>query len=128
MFQQAELFRWLVKTDIRLAACMSMDMHKSAVNENGDSPSPATATSVPGCGYGAVDGGDGADDFSTENPRHVVYDEERVEENAASEMTGFGCINISRSSWEPPPPGENSLKFAADVFPECQLLTSVTQR
>ena len=126
IFQKAELCRWLVKTDIRLAACFSMDMHKGAINENGDSPSPATATSVSGSD-GVVNGGDEAGGVSTTSP-HVVYDEGMGEANAVSAASGFDYINISRNSSEPPPPGEISRKFAADVFPECHLLTSVTER
>lgn len=118
LFQQAELFRWLVKTDIRLAACLSMDMYKSAINENVDT----------GRGDGAINGDGGADGCSTKNPPDVEYDEGMTEANAASSIAGFDYINVSQTSSEPPRPGEISRKFTTDVFPERHLLMGITQR
>lgn len=121
IFQQAELFRWLVKADLRLGACLSVDMYKSA----------KTASPVPGDGDGAITDEGGAHELSTKSPPDVAYDEGIAEANAVLNMAGFENVNVSQNSpepLEPPVPGEISRKFATDVFPERHLLMGVTQR
>ncbi len=124
LIQQAELFRWLVKTDIRLAACFSVDMYRSASTEDGNTPLRETASPVVGGSDGAINGGGGAVQLSTKRPPHVVYDEGVAEASTA----GLGHINGLGNSPEPPPPGRMSRKFAADILPECQLLGKIAQR
>lgn len=100
-----------------------MDMCRSESNEKGNTPLPGSASSVSGVGDRAINGGGGADELSTKRPPHLVHDEGMVKENA----TGVND-SMPEHSEELPPLGEMSRKFAADVLPECQLLSSLTQR
>jgi len=120
--QQADLLRWLVKTDIRLVACAAMDMRKSESNENGDTTSREAVSPVSD--DETIDGGDGAHELSTKRPPHVMYDEGVVVE---ANTAGLGSTMPPHSE-EFLPLGELSQKFAADALPECQLLSSLTQR
>ena len=100
VFQQAELCRWLLKTDIRMHACFSMDMHdKGALNEHRITPMPGAAPSVSGGGAG---GGQGCT-----SPLHVVYDEGVAEEITARKICGFG-YKVLENTPEPPPPGRGA--------------------
>ncbi len=119
VFQQAELCRWLLKTDIRLAACFSIDMlDNGALNQNVNITLPGSAFSGRGGGYGATDGGGGGGRLSGNSRPHVMYDEHEATETDS-------CMETSP---EPPHPGEMSHRFAAQVLPECQMLMNVTQR
>ncbi|CAM9974786.1 unnamed protein product [Ectocarpus sp. 13 AM-2016] len=77
LIHQKDLCRWLLKTDIRLTACFSMDMlDKGAFNED---------------------------------------------------SSDVGSLRSFDQSTEPPPPGEMSLKFAAELLPECDRMVHATQ-
>ena len=120
IFHRAELCRWLLKTDIRMSACFSMDMHdKDTFTESGNSPllGLGAAPSSSGGAGGAISSGEGGDELPN-RPPHVVYDRR---------MCRFG-YKVLENSEEPPPPGEMSRKFAAEVMPECQLLMKAMQR
>lgn len=96
-----------------------MDMYRSALTEDGSTHSREAGSLGAGVGAEAIKGVDGAVKLHTTRLPHVVYDEVVAEANTSN---GLG------DSPEPPPPGEMSWKFAADVLPECQLLGKVTQR
>ena len=72
--------------------------------------------------------GDRADEPSTKKTQHMLFHGGMALADAADKITEFDYINLSQNSPEPPPPGEMSRKFAADVFPDCHLLMGVTQR
>ncbi|CAM9691032.1 unnamed protein product [Ectocarpus sp. 6 AP-2014] len=77
LIHQKDLCRWLLKADIRLTACFSVDMlDKGAFNED---------------------------------------------------SSDVGSLRSFDQSTEPPPPGEMSLKFAAELLPECDLMVHATQ-
>jgi len=125
LFHQDELCRWLLKTDLRLAACFSMDMHdKGAFKETSTPP-------VPGPAYSANSGGRGGGELSTSIPPHLVYDDAVAvavaEERIAREVCGFGYKRLENTP-EPPPPGERSLKLAAAVLPDFRMLMKGTER
>jgi len=128
IFQQAELCRWLLKTDIRMSACFAMDMHQQgAFKEKRYTPSAGSASSGPVGGGGTIKVGDRDDELSMARPPHAMCDEGEAEENAARNNCRHGS-NVLDSAPQPPPPGEMSRKFAADVSPECHLLLNATQR
>jgi len=102
-----------------------MDMYKSASTEDGNTPSRDSVSSGVRGGDGAINGGDGAVELSTNPPALVVCDEGVAHANTVGLENS---INSMENSPKPPPPGEMSRKFAADVLPECQLLRNVTQR
>ena len=97
-----------------MAACFSVDMFDNgAFNKKSNKSLPGSAKSSYGADNGAFDGGGGDARLPTNSPPHVVPDE------------GLGgCLE----STEPPVPGKMSRKFAAEVLPECQMLTSAMQR
>ncbi|CAM9794065.1 unnamed protein product [Ectocarpus sp. 4 AP-2014] len=138
LVHQKDFCRWLLKADIRLTACFSMDMlDKGAFND--DSSDVGRYARWEGDGSSPGEGGGvGPQDIgATRNPGlsaqpHVVYDEVK---GGSSPMTGVGAANTPTcfslrsfdQSTEPPPPGEMSLKFAAELLPECDLMVHATQ-
>ncbi|CAM9279340.1 unnamed protein product, partial [Ectocarpus sp. 8 AP-2014] len=137
LIHQKDLCRWLLKADIRLTACFSVDMlDKGAFNEDSSDVGRYARWEGDGSPPGE-DGGGPQDVGATRNPGlsarpHVVYDEGK---GGASPMTGAGAANTPTcfslrsfdQSTEPPPPGEMSLKFAAELLPECDLMVHATQ-
>lgn len=130
---RAELCRWLLKTDIRLSACFSMDMQNNGFfgdlskagtqaprsrprSESGegspsddDSRGPALSSSPPhGGGYNGVPGTEAG--LVTPAPR-ICW-----------------LRQLSGTLAEPPPPGPISQQFAARVLPDVSLMMHVTQR
>ena len=91
-----------------------MDMYQQvAFNENRSAPLPAAFSCVKP---------------SIISPQDAMHDRGVEEENnTARSICGFGFNNFEDAS-QPPPPGEMSQKFAADVSPECQLLETAMQR
>ena len=127
MIQQAELCRWLLKTDMRMTACFRVDMYQQgAFNEKGSTPLPGSASSRSGGGdEGTVC--DRGDEVLNISPPHAMSDEEATEENAARSMCEDG-FTVLEGPPQAPPPGEMSARFAADLSPECQLLLNAMQR
>ena len=125
LIQQADLCRWLLKTDIRMAACFSLDMQNNGFGcapEPG--PAPGSASEEPGC--------DGSVDLSanTTSQPHVVYDE--VPATGADSPAARTAVMLRQMPGatlaEPPPPGPMSQKFAAEVLPDVNLMMHATQR
>eukprot|EP00903_Cladosiphon_okamuranus_P014223 g13214.t1 len=109
--QQAELCRWLLKTDVRSLACFSMDLHNSGflgylskAETHTPFPGPETESSsrydqVPGAGSG----------LDTHAPRVCCR------------------RRLSSTSADPPPLGPISQKFAARILRDVNVMMHVTQ-
>ncbi len=112
-----------------MSACFRLDMHKQGAfrPENYTTPSPGSASYGPGGGGGAIHVGGRDDELSTSSLPYAMYDEAIGEEDAARDGCGCGSV-VSDTTPQPPPPGELSRKFAADVTPDCQFLFNATQR
>ncbi|CAM9560265.1 unnamed protein product [Scytosiphon promiscuus] len=166
LIQQSDLCRWLLKTDIRLGACFSIDMlgeDVCRIDKKGDvhttwgrrgslspQPKPESARSS---GTGMVCGElCGNEDFQGAGmaamgmvPPHVVHDDGKEKDGdvagvqdggpewgtpaAAADCAASTCLALRNKldqSAEPPPPGEMSRKFAAEVLPECQFMMRAT--
>eukprot|EP00903_Cladosiphon_okamuranus_P014222 g13213.t1 len=124
LLQQAELCRWLLKTDIRLAACFSLDMQ----NMGFFAQPPGVADS--GSRFASEPDGDGNVSLSSNGPPHVVYDEvpETGPDSPAERIVMLRQTNeMMDTLLEPPPPGPMSLKFAAQVMPDVNLMLTATQ-
>lgn len=138
--QLAELCRWLLKTDIRLSACFSMDMQntglfgglskveaQTTLSESGSEPG-----SGPGSGPGpaSTSTGDGGEGTSSSSLPHGGKDESPGTGPGVDTPTPRVCWRrpLSGTLAEPPPPGSISQKFAAHVLPDLRLMSHVVQR
>lgn len=129
-----ELCRWLIKTDIRVSACFSMDMQTSGFFANlskGGIQSPCTGPeTATGSGSGSEFGSNSSRDLSSRDPPHVLYD--GVPETGAGLNTSAPRICWHRHSSgtleAPPPPGPMSQKFAAKLVPDLNLMMHAIQR
>ena len=111
-----------------MAACFRVDMcQQGAFNSNGNIPLPGSTPSRSGGGDGASNIVDGGDKVSVVSPPQATNDEAVAGENAARNMFSNGS-NGFEAAPQPPPPGEMSRQFAADVSPECHLLLNAMQR
>lgn len=134
--QLAELCRWLLKTDIRLSACFSMDMQNTGFFGGQSKVEEQTASSGSGPGLGSGSGsasgsdGDGIGDILPSRSPTEACDE--VSGTLAGLATPAPRVcwrrPLSCTLAEPPPPGSISQTFAARVLPEMRLMTHVTQR
>lgn len=135
-FQEEELCRWLVQTDIRLSAYFSMDMQNAA--SHGDLSKAEIQPTLSGAGpesgsrSGSAPGsdGDGSGDLSSNSAPHGGTDE------VPGKGAGLGtpALRVCRrrppsgTLAEPPPPGPISQKFAAQILPDVNLMLHATQR
>lgn len=123
LIPQDELCRWLLKTDIRMAACFSLDMQNLGVF--GQVP----GASDSGSGSSASEPrGDGNVGLSSNSPPHVVYDD--VPETGPDSPAARIILlrRMGNSLTEPPPPGPMSQKFASQIMPDVNLMMAATQR
>eukprot|EP00752_Nemacystus_decipiens_P005073 g4604.t1 len=126
--QQAELCRWLLKTEVRLLACFSMDMQNTGFPGN---QSKAEAQAMPrGARLASEPDGDDSGGLSSGIPPHGGDDD------VPGTLAGLGAP-APRVCWrrpvqgtlaEPPPPGSMSETFAARLLPDMRLMMHATQR
>lgn len=98
-------------------------------------------------GFQSGGGGGGGFPATARMQPHVVYDDGREKDRNGTPQGGvvwsepgagaagdsvaptFLALRSNPNAYaEPPPPGEMSRKFAADVLPECQLMMRATNR
>eukprot|EP00752_Nemacystus_decipiens_P005075 g4606.t1 len=129
---QAELCRWLLKTDIRLSACFSMDMQNNGFFGDLRKAGARTPCSQPrpDSGEGPASGyhDDGGQGVPSSNPPHGGYSDVPGAEAELNEPAPRICwLRQLSGTAEPPPPGPISQKFAARVLPDMNLMMHVTQ-
>ena len=134
--QRAELCRWLLKTDVRLLSCFSMDMQNNGfldVMSKAETQAvlrgPATE-SAPVSGSAPGSDGDGSGGALPGHRPHAVC--------GGGPGTGAGIEaygpRVRRRRWqlssltESPPPGPTSKKFTARILEDANLVMHVTQR
>ena len=126
--------RWLLKTDIRLLACFSMDMQNNGCFGGLVEAETVTALPGPGSGLRSTSGSDGDDDGGGDAvPSSLPHVEctgapgTRAGRDTPAPRVGR-CRSLSRTVAEPLPPGPISQQFAARVLRRANLMMHVTKR
>ena len=128
--------RWVLKTDLRMAVCFSLDMLNTGVFEKAppgseSGPGPGLGSASEPDGEGTVDPSSNSNNNNNSNsPPHWVLDEMPSErpDSPQARLTMLRQMTDCVALESPPPPGPMSRKFAAEVLPDVNVMMHASQR